>query len=116
MDHMGAMNKLKGATFIVLIPKNEGARELGNFHPISLISSLYKIISSVLSLRLRLATGSVVTVTQSAFIKSRHITNSILIANECIDMRKRSKLKGVVCKLDIEKAYDKVEWNFLFGL
>lgn len=105
----GVLNKSISSTFIVFIPKKEGARELRDFHPISLITSLYKIISEVLSLRLREVMGSVVGATQSAFIIGRQITDNILIANECVDMRRRTKLKGVVCKLDLEKAYDKVD-------
>lgn len=59
------------STFIVLIPKKDGARELIDFHHISMVSSLYKIISKVLPLRLRVVIGSLVNVTQSAFIKGR---------------------------------------------
>lgn len=105
----GALNKSMSSTFIVLISKKDEAREMRDFHPINLITSLYKIISKVFSLRLKENMGSVVGATQSAFIKWRQITDSILIANECVDMRRRAKWNGVVCKLDLEKAYDKVD-------
>lgn len=108
------MNKAMCSTFILLILK-EGARELGEALLISLVTNLYKIISKVLSLRLRMVMGSVVVVTQSAFIKGRRIIDSILIANECVDLR-RFRSKCVVCKLDMEKAYDRVDWGFLFWM
>lgn len=52
--------------------------------------------------------GLVVSSTQSPFILGRQIMDSILIANECVDLRRRHRKQGVVCKLDMEKAYDRV--------
>lgn len=49
----GTLNKSTNATFIVLVPKKEEVKEFSNFRPISLVSSLYKIIAKVLSMRLR---------------------------------------------------------------
>ena len=46
-------------------------------------------------------------------MEERQILDALLIANEAIDLRLRSNRVGVLCKLDIEKAYDHVSWNFL---
>lgn len=109
----GEMNKSMTSNFIVLIPKKKGAQDLGAFRPISLVSSLYKIISKMLPFRLRMVMELVVASTQSAFIKGRQIIDSILIANECVNFRRRANESGVVCKLDMENAYDRVDWEFL---
>jgi hypothetical protein len=55
----------------------------------------------------------VISKSQSAFIKGRQILDPILIANECIDSRLRSGEPGVICKMNLEKAYDRVNWDFL---
>lgn len=42
--------------------------------------------------------------------------DAILIANERVESRQRSKLPGILCKLDIQKAYDHLNWGFLIQM
>lgn len=99
--------------FIVLIPKCSDALELKDYRPISLLSSVYKIISKVLSSRLKRAMKGIIAQPQSTFVERRQILDSVLNDNECIKDRRLSGKNGVVCKLDLEKAYDHVNWDFL---
>ena len=50
---------------------------------------------------------------QNAFVEGRQILDASLIANEVVDSMLKKKEKWVLYKLDIEKAYDKINWNFL---
>jgi len=106
------------STFIGLIPKKAGATNIKDFRPISMVGCIYKLLSKVLARRLRGVVGDLISMNQNAFVGGRQILNAVLTANELIDSRvKASRVKagraGVVCKLDIEKAYDHVNWNFL---
>ena len=76
--------------FLVLLPKKGGAEDLGDFRPISLLRGLYKLLAKVLANRIKKVIG-----------------------NEVIDSWQKRGEKGLICKLDIEKAYDSVNWHFL---
>lgn len=114
-DHE-VFEKSFSATFIALIPKKKGALELKDYRPISLIGSIYKLFSKVLTERLKGVILKLVDVHQMAFIKDRQIMDVVLVANEAVDSRMKQKKSGILCKLDIEKAYDHVNWNFLLRL
>ena len=101
-------------TFIVHVPKKCGAEDLKDFRPISLVSSLYKLISKVLVNRLKNVISCVVNKAQNAFVEGRQILDASLLANEIIDSMVKEKETGILCKLDIEKAYNHISWNFLF--
>ena len=101
------------STFIVLVPKKGGAEDFKDFRPISLVNSQYKLIAKVLANRLKKVMSKLVNTTQNVVVAGRQILDASLIANEVIDSITKKKEKGILCKLDIEKAYDTLNWNFL---
>ncbi|KAJ9700981.1 hypothetical protein PVL29_006352 [Vitis rotundifolia] len=109
----GIINQSTNASFIVLIPKKSLSKRISDFRPISLITSLYKIIAKVLSGRLRGVLHETIHYSQGAFVQGRQILDAVLIANEIVDERRRSGEEGIVFKIDFEKAYDHVKWDFL---
>ena len=114
--HSGSLLKAFNHAFITLIPKLPNPEEVSHFRPISLCNVFYKIISKVLVNRLKPIMDSIITPFQNAFIKGRNITDNILLAHEIIDVVRKKRRKrdsyGVL-KIDMSKAYDRVNWNFL---
>ncbi|KAK2356246.1 hypothetical protein QL285_093594 [Trifolium repens] len=99
--------------FLALIPKVKNPEVLGDYRPISLLGCIYKLLSKVLAPRLAKVIGSIVSTSQSAFIKGRQLVDGVLVLNEVVDYAKKTGKECLIFKVDFEKAYDSVEWNFL---
>ena len=78
--HMGKLNR----AYIVLLPKVQGAKQIGDFRPISLSNSLYLIFAKVLANRLQGVLSSLISPFQSAFISCRQMTDNIVLAEEIV--------------------------------
>jgi hypothetical protein len=98
---------------IILLPKVKPATNIRQFRPICLLNVIYKIITKVLTIRLTSVIHEVVSQYQTAFIPGRNILEGVVILQEVLHELKVINAKGVILKLDFEKAYDKVSWAFL---
>ncbi|GKD53993.1 RNA-directed DNA polymerase, eukaryota, reverse transcriptase zinc-binding domain protein [Tanacetum coccineum] len=101
------------SSFIALIPKTHDANMVKDFRPICLIGSIYKIIAKILTNRLVGVLGDIVSEVQSAFVEGRQILDGPFILNEVLQWCKRKKKKSIIFKVDFEKAYDSVRWDYL---
>ena len=108
-------NKLN-STHIVLIPKVQNHETVSQFLPISLCNYSYKVLSKVLANRLKPFMPELISPMQNAFVSDKQIQDSIGIAHEVFHFLKVRKAKHrfeLGIKLDKQKAYDRVEWDFL---
>ena len=101
------------ATFIGLVPKKVNADNITDFHPSILVHCIYKLLSKVLGQRRRSIIRTLISENQNALVGGRHILDAVLIANELINYRAKSRKAEIVCKLEIKKAYDHVNRDFL---
>jgi hypothetical protein len=112
----GVMNIGMNFTHIALVPKITNPVKVTDFRPISLCNVIYKLISKVLANRLKVWLPKIISPYQSAFIQGRLISDNIIAAYETLHTM-HSKMFGkkgyMTVKLDMSKAYDRVEWSFL---
>nr|CAD1828059.1 unnamed protein product [Ananas comosus var. bracteatus] len=103
-------------SWICPIPKKATVETARDLRPISLIHSVTKIISKVLATRLQLVMDKLVNPFQTAFIKGRHILDNFYTAHILIHHLHSSKHKAALLKIDFERAFDHINWDFLFQL
>nr|XP_051212000.1 uncharacterized protein LOC127329534 [Lolium perenne] len=98
---------------ISLIPKVQGADTIKQFRPIALINVIFKFIAKAYATRLAPLAHRTIDRSQSAFIKGRCLHEGVLALHEIAHELRVKKLKGLLLKLDFEKAFDRVSWDFL---
>ena len=98
-------------TLIVLIPKIQGPETLGNYGPISLCNTVYKVVTKIIVARLRPFLDKLIPPMQTAFVPGRKGIDNMIIAQEVIHSlgKKRGRTGYMALKIDLEKAYDKLE-------
>ena len=109
----GVVNKALNSTFITLIPKLKGVNVADTFHPITLCNVIYKIISKLVYTILKPILPLIISQEQGLFLEGRKILDGIIVAHEAINSLKISKKVAMMMKLDMSKAYDRMNLYFL---
>eukprot|EP00253_Pinus_taeda_P018718 PITA_18718 len=101
------------STFYALIPKGDNLEDANGFRPIALCNVIYKIITSMMAKRLRPLLDKLISAEQTGFVEGRQILDGLVVTQEVIHSLKAKKQKGMMIKLDLSKAYDRLSWNYL---
>ncbi|KAH9782560.1 reverse transcriptase domain-containing protein [Citrus sinensis] len=103
-------------TYIAMIPKKGKPRKVTDFRPISLYNVIYKIVAKSVANRFKQILHQIISPMQSAFIPDRLITDNVIVGYECLHKIRHCKGRKnglVALKLDVSKAYDRLEWSFI---
>jgi hypothetical protein len=98
---------------ITLLPKAQEVTKIQQYRPICMLNVSFQIFTKVIANRLVLVASKVIGPSLSAFLLGRNIFEGVVVLHETLHELRRKKQKGIILKLDFEKAYDKVNWVFL---
>ncbi|GJX88544.1 RNA-directed DNA polymerase, eukaryota [Tanacetum coccineum] len=111
-DH-SCFTKGCNSSFVSLIPKVQDPKFVSDYRPISLIGSLYKVVTKILASCLSLVIFDLISDVQTAFLLNRQILDGPFIINELLSWCKHKKQQAMMFKVDFAKAYDSIRWDYL---
>lgn len=103
-------------TFLTLIPKEENVETPNKFFPIALYNVIYKLISKLIANRLKPLLPSLISPEQRGFVEGRQILDIIILTHDLIHSLHSSKKPEMLIKLDLSKAFDSLNWNYILGI
>ncbi|XP_026459871.1 uncharacterized protein LOC113360589 [Papaver somniferum] len=111
----GYLLKSLNSTNVSLIPKTKNKQFPSDLRPIALCNTSYKIISKIMSSRMKKLMCKIISPLQAAYVPGRQISENIQLAQEIIHTMKNKKqdTKYLALKLDMFKAFDRLEWSFI---
>lgn len=113
----GFLPKGVNSTILALVPKKTDSMEMRDYQPIACCNVLYKVVSKILANRLKLLLPRVVAENQSAFIRGMLLMENVLLASELVkNYHKEDVSPRCVMKIDISKAFDSVQWDFVLQI
>jgi len=101
------------SSFLFLNPKESNPSNWGRFRPISLCNVSYKLCAKLLANRIKPLLPKLISKNQGGFIKGRQILDNVILVQEAIQASRERKEKGMIIKLDMANAFDRVKHKFL---
>lgn len=113
---LGKIPQEINTTLLVLIPKVEHPTSLSMSRLISLCTIAYKTVNKIIANRLQALLPELISPHQTSFVPDRHIIDNIVVAQEVVHSirKKTGKKRFMAIKVDLEKAYDRLNWSFIF--
>lgn len=105
----GALN----STYLTLIPKTSHPDSYNDFRPIALCNLVYKVIAKIIADRIKPFLSKYISMEQYGFLQGRQIHDAVGVAQEILHSVKLKRLEALILQLDLVKAYDRVNWDFL---
>lgn len=110
---VGSINSKVASTNIALIPKKDEAEPFLDYRPISLCIISYKIIAKIIAERIKDFLSTHISSEQHAFLKGRNIQDAVASTQEGLFTIQKRKRNATILKIDLQKAYDCLDWGFL---
>jgi hypothetical protein len=110
----GATSASINKGLITLIPKTGDQARLSNWRPITLLGSIYKVMAKTLVGRIQSALTHIIRPNQTGFVEGRRILDNVFMAQEALGWAEESEQDFILLLLDFEKAFNRIEWGFLF--
>ena len=110
----GELSASQKQAVITLLDKGKDRTKLKNWRPISLLNVDYKIMSKCLATRLKSKLSKLTHHNQAGYVQDRNILENIRAITDIIEYTKRTNKPGILLCIDFEKAFDSLEWNFMY--
>ncbi len=111
--HKGQLSITQKQGIITCLPKSENRELMKNWRPITLLNVDYKILSGVLSRRLRGILKDIISQEQKGFLAERYIGENTRLVYDVMQHLAEKNKKGLIMLIDFEKAFDSLEWNYI---
>ena len=98
---------------IILLPKSNDAKQIQQYRHICLLNASFKIFIKVAMSRIAKVAQKIIRPSQSAFLPGRNIIEGAIVLHKTLHELHMKKQDGIIFKIDFEKVYDKVKWDFL---
>ena len=99
---------------IVCIPKENKCRKyLKNWHPITLLNTIYKIASGSIASRIKNVLDKLIATEQTGLIKDRYIGENTRLVYDLLQFTEEQNIPGLLLLIDFEKAFDSLSWSFI---